>query len=304
VDLTTFGNGEVVTRVVSSHDECDELERRVVSATRLIPCFALDRQLIVLPGWDDGNVTVVADTSLGCFYRIRGRAIDIVGRPDEHRARVGLMRVVRETLTARRLSRQRLLDLHAAAFEADQRAVLIAGPKYSGKTTLLCYMLASGSARLIANDRVLVNIDRDPAEVCAVPTLVSVRPDLLRLFPELHGLLFPSQLASRFGTSTVRSAPFSAVVFPEIVDGADAWTMDAVSDEEGLDLLAACVYGGKRDGTNRTIFEEPDGPLLSQVEPGAIATLLAGNARFFRCRLGRGAPDAGADEWLRALAFD
>jgi hypothetical protein len=304
MDATTFGNGEVVIRVMSSHHERDALERGEVSATRMIPCFAFDRHLMALPGWDEGNVTVVADTRLGCFYLIHGRVIDIVGPPDEHLARVGLMRVVREVLTARRLARERLLDLHAAAFEIDQRAVLIAGPKYSGKTALLCHALASRRARLIANDRVLVNLDHDPAEVYGVPTLVSVRPNSLRLFPALRGALFPSDLASRLGSSSVRSAPLAAAVFPEIASGTDAWTLDALSEEEGITLLAACLYGGKRDVTNRTILEEPRGRLLSQIDSRGIATHLAGKVRFFRCRLGRSVPEAGTDAWLQALMID
>ncbi len=243
VAATTFGHGDVLVRFTCSHAAFDLLDRRSATATATIPCFALDSHLVTLPGWDDGEGVVLADRQLRCFYRVGVRHVEVVARPGDRQARLGLMRVVREMLTSRRLARGRVVDLHAAAFEAGPGAVLIVGPKQSGKTTLLCYALASAEARLIANDRVVVDLDRAPGIVQGIPTLVSVRPHTVDFFPALRrgatgrpvllhsgeceveqngkadgrGLsLSPAQLAQRLGSSCARGAPLAAIVFPEI----------------------------------------------------------------------------------------
>ena len=329
---TAFGSGDVRVHLNRSDPVFDALDRRSGTANaRLIPCFALDSRLVTLPGWDDGGGTVLADEELGCFYQVHGRSVHIVARQGERRARLGLMRVVREALAARRLARGRLLDLHAAAIQVGQRAVLIAGPKHVGKTTLLCHALASGGARLLANDRVFVDVDQTPGVVYGVPTLVSVRPATLELFPDLrrgpaerpvllhageheetsdvaaHGRDFslsPAQLARRLDSTCVPSAPLGAIVFPEISSDADTWIVDALGAAEGLALLGACVYGGHREGQSRTILDELGGLGPPRADTEAMAGRVADEVRFLRCRLGPHAYDRGADAWLRALGLE
>lgn len=326
VDETAFGHADVRVSVTCSRSAFDDLEHRS-SAARLIPCFALDSQLVTLPGWDDRGGAVLADTELGCFYQVHGHHVDIVGRPGERRVRLGLMRVVRETLAAQRLIQGQFLDLHTAAFEVEQRAVLVAGPKNAGKTTLLCYALASHRARLIANDRVFVDVDQVPGTVYGVPTLASVRPGTIQFFPGLrrefdeHPMRFhtgerdlssrgrefglsPGQLAQRLGALCVRSAPLAAVVFPDVVDDTDTWTVEALSAVEGLALLGMCFYGAHREGSSRTILAGLSGAVPPSGEAHVVAGRLAEKVRFFRCRLGPRAYERSADEWLRALGLD
>lgn len=331
VDAHAPGEGGVYVRFTSAPEAFEALDQRCAPATDMVPCFALDSEVVMLPAWDGAGDTVLADRALGCFYRIGERRVDVVGRPGERRARLGLMRVVRELLTTRRLAHGRLLDLHAACFEAEGSAVLIAGPKYAGKTSLLCYALASGRARIIANDRVFVDVGRRPADVHGIPTLVSVRSATLGYFPTLRGgvtgrplllhpheqeaerdalargtnvrSLSPLQLAARLDASSVRGAPLAAVVFPEIVADAGTWIVDALSVAEGIARLGPCAYGIERAGTARTILEKMSGLHVPPASPGLTADLFAGAVRFFRCSIGPRAYERNPDEWLSALGL-
>lgn len=333
-----FGRGDAVVRFGSDPDAFEALERRSASATRRTPCFSLDDQVVTLPAWDDEAGVVLADSDLHCFYQVldhrpgQAPTVDIVGRAGELRARFGLMRVVREILTARRLARGGLLDLHAAAFELGGRAVLIAGGKHAGKTTVLCHALGSNRARAIANDRVFVDVERDGGQVYGIPTLVGIRRDTLALFPGLRGAtdgrpvllcdgeeelergavaqgrnvrsLSLSQFAERRGSSVVSAAPLSAVVFPEIVGDITSWKVNELSRVEGLERLARCIHGGRRNRSRPTVFGELGGPAVGQPDPAEIVERLGGTVRFFKCTLGTRAYEQCASEWLCALALD
>jgi hypothetical protein len=210
----------------------------------------------------------------------------------------------------RRLAEEPILDLHAAAFESSGRAALIAGPKHSGKTTLLCYALASGQARMLANDRVFLAVAGDRVDAVGVPTLMSIRARTAQLFPALdppHAtplapgpVVTPQEFAARLSSSCVRDARLAAVVFPEINNACDGWALQALSENEGVTRLQECVYGGARDLSVRTVFEERYGP----ARPGGDRELtprLGRGIRFVRCQLGPHAYDASAAEWLRAV---
>ena len=210
VEVIGHGRGEVVIRFTCSTDGYDALERHARARdVRPIPCLALDRRIISRPGWHEGRVTVLADRDRGCFYRIDQVRVDVVARVDSRRIRHGLMRIVRETLTTRWLARGGVLDLHASAFETQGRAVLIAGPKQSGKTTLLCHALSSRQARVMANDRVFVDCTATPPVAHGIPTIVSIRPETSRFFPALQGAasMSPAELAERLRTTVTARAP-------------------------------------------------------------------------------------------------
>ena len=336
--LTPWATAEAFTgcatqvRFTAAQDAWDALTRRALAAPVPMPCFVLDSHLVMLPGWEDEHGVAVEDEELGCFYCVRPARVDIVARPGERRARLGLMRVVRELLTARRLASGSLLDLHAAAFETGQRAVLIAGPRNAGKTTMLCHALASGGARMIANDRVLVDLDCGDGEVVGVPTLASARAATLHFFPALRGgtdslptLLHGGEgdldregllrgthvrslslgaFADRLGSSCVATAPLAAVVFPEIVADIDTWDLQTLSAADGLAALGQCRYGAGRDASVRTIFARSDEDIPEVGRLDAMLRRLVESTRVFRCRLGPRAYERSAVEWLAALGLD
>lgn len=332
------GKGEFTVRLMCSAPAFAALERRQAAATsHPVACFALDSQVVSLPGWaeEDGG-TVIADSGRGCFYRVRRRSVEIVARPGVSRVRVGLMRVVRELAAARMLEQGSVLDFHTAAFAVGERAVLLVGPKGGGKTTLLVNVLASGRASLVANDRVFVDAGRHPGQAFGVPTLVSLRdgtlqlfPNLRRDFPECPALLHaaeleahdagtlegddlprvfalsPTQLARRLGVPTVRGGPLAAIVFPEICSAADAWSLESVAPADGAARLRECLYGARTGARARTIFEEiGGGHSRCQDEQTALVDRLAAWLPLFRCRLGPDAYRDGADAWLRALPLE
>ncbi len=329
-DVVPGGCGGTLVRLTSDTGAWETWERkRADRACRPIPCFALDSQVVHLPGWSEDGCTAAEDADLGCFYRVSARAVEIVARPARRRARLGLMRVVREILAARALAGGRCIDLHAAAFAVRGRAALIAGPKESGKTTLLIHALSSGQADLVANDRVFVG--GDPGAVTGVPTIVSIRPGTARAFPGLRRdgdnrrvsqrvgeppsaeeaasgsgslgplALSPAQLAHTLGVGHVRGGVVAAVVFPVVDPGVGTWILETLTRDEGKTLLEACRYGARAEPRPRTIFEDPGPPAPVRA---TLPTLdLEAHVLCVRCRLGPGAYREGSGGWLRQLGL-
>jgi len=307
--------------------------RRATASTLLFPCFGLDRADVSLPGWTDGGATIVADDELGSFYRVQAAAVEVIARPDDPSARIGLMRVVRELLVAGRLAIDPLLDLHAAAFETPVGAILLAGPKAAGKTTLLAHFLRGGGVALIGNDRVLVDVQAAPPVVLGVPVLVSIRERTLALFPELRRTpgerpavwhsgeralssiserprahpprsfgLTPAQLALRCTSATARSAPVAAIVFPEIDPACKQWAVEPLAADIGSRYLLDSRYGEGATPRSQTIFERMMSRGGSRSDDTAVrAARLSTAVRLIRCRLGSRAYANGPRDLLQAL---
>lgn len=337
-EVTAPGTGDLTVRLTRSTSAFAALEHRYTMATsRPLACFALDTQVVVLPGWrEDNGSTVIADSRFTCFYRVRERTVEIVSRPGVRRVRVGLMRVVREFAAARVLSQKSILDFHSAAFAIGGRAVLLVGPKGAGKTTFLVGVLALGQASLLANDRVFVDTGRRRSRAIGVPTLASLQEGTLRLFPilrcghpdrpvwmhagELESLdsgafenddaptvfaLSPTQLAQRLGARTVRQGPIAAIVFPEVAHTADVGSLEPVVPADGATRLRRCLYGIRSRPRPRTVFEELVGGEADRADDEiALVDRLAAEVPLFRCRLARGAIRDSAKALVQAVFPD
>lgn len=327
------GRGEFQVRLAGSAPALGALARRQAAATPAPrPCFALDSQVIELPGWTDAEGCVLADPRVGCFYQLRRGSVEIVAPPGIPRVRVGLMRVVRELAALRMLGEPDCLDLHASAFAVKDRAVLLVGPKRAGKTTLLVSCLGSGRASLLANDRVFVDATRAPGFAFGVPTLVSIRPDTLERFPSLatsvpggtallHAAeieahlasddeasrplkhsLSPAQLAQQLGAGVLRGAPIAAIVFPEISPAQSRWSLAPIAPEAAGARLRENLYGARLGPRPRTVFEDVVGDAgYRRPEAAEPLARLAACVPAFACRLGPDAYQDGAEAWLRAL---
>ena len=143
-----------------------------------IPFFTLDSRLVALPRWNGGRAgeLVGFDAEFEVFYTVRqeSREVDVLATDLRPWGRVALLRVVRELAMEEAIAAGGVF-LHAAAFERDGMAYVIAGPKNAGKTTLLIHALTSGASRFVSNDRVLLMRSAHGHDVRGMPTLVNVR---------------------------------------------------------------------------------------------------------------------------------
>jgi hypothetical protein len=156
--------------------------------------FSFDGYLSLMPAWIEHGVRWLCEAKQALFYGIddHARTVHLVAAESQSRYRHVLMRVVRELASVARLQAGHL-PIHAAAFETGGGGVLLCGPKYSGKTTLLIHAL-QGGARFISNDRVFVD---GAAIVRGMPTIVSLRSGTLELHAELRRKLLASCYRSR-----------------------------------------------------------------------------------------------------------
>jgi hypothetical protein len=251
---------------------------------------SLDSGVVRLPAWRDGGRVVLDDARGECRYTFE--ALDTPGfgvivQARSRARRLGLMRVIREIAVEHERRRAHPLQLHAAAFEIGGGAVVLAGPKLSGKTTLLLHAVTRLPARLVANDRVLVHRAAGAPWVTGVPGVISVRPATASAFPGLSSLTprvdHPAQLTLaeadhalamfgpadggarlRFSRAQLsRSLPLAfgvaatlrAVVFPESDRATGSPAVSRLSPAEALDRLRTSVYGG-HGADARTIVAE------------------------------------------------
>jgi hypothetical protein len=328
------GSGAWHVRHVPSTTRYEELREQLRHHdSGEIPCYALDKGVLYLPGLTTGNGALALDAELGYGLIVEGRTIDVIADGDSPRARGGLMRVVRELLASRAMSDDTsLVDLHAAAFAVSSHAVLIVGHKTAGKTTVLTHALSSGEASLVANDRVFVRATDTSVAAVGVPTLVSIRPWTLDRYPLLRQhdqertamlsveevragvtvsyprtaggfALTPALFASRLGVTRVGDAPIAAVLFPEISNETETWSFEPLPTADAEARIRACLYGA---GAARvpTVLERVDGreaPVTSRAAD-TIGRLIA-SAQLVKATLGPGAYDGSARAWFSALGL-
>ena len=295
-----------------------------------LACFRLDRKVVSCPGWIEPEGTIfAADQDFGCYYHVQGNQVEVISRPQDRPARIGLMRVVRELAIQRALSRSEALDLHAAAFVFHGRAILLAGDKNAGKTTLLAHALTSPHTALVANDRVIVD---GRLEARGVPTVVSVRADTEQNFPALgrglprRAVLFHkdesapadfaragierplvlslAQFATQLNSRLEPSAPVSAILFPEISPTTSGWSFSSMDPAEAAARLRRNIYGGALASGTEAIFQRMTGALPSLSQRELLVDRLAAAVPAVRCLLGKGAYNECSDGWLKNLPID
>ncbi|HXQ21862.1 MAG TPA: hypothetical protein VN812_09310 [Candidatus Acidoferrales bacterium] len=313
---------EWLIMVTSAASAYVDMQHRLPADAAPLPCFAHDQQVLSMPAWPSGDVVNVCDADRSCFLRIRPGQVDLIADASTRRWRFTLLWILLE-IAATRL-RQTHVDVHAACVERAGRALLIAGPKNAGKTTLSFHLMRSHGCRSIANDRCFIGGEAPALVVAGMPTAVKIRPQTLTEFPELHrGLppvarpylytlaeletaspseerpdavdfaLTPNQLALRLGADTHGAAPLGAIVFPQVCDDEATWAVEPLPTEDVVAGVYANLYGAASGGRPATFFEELGG---GQRRPSrrlvaAIAAAVAG----YRVRLGR---DAYADGTL------
>jgi hypothetical protein len=291
--------------------------------------FLLDTGPVNLGTIPDGDALVAHDDFFNVFFRwspATGRnAVDIIdGDPvnleeasHARRARVPLMRAVREWAMHHAFRRGRGF-LHAAAVVREGKALLLAGPKRSGKTSLLTAILqARTDVAYLANDRVMVS-RLDAGVVCrGMPSIVSVRPGMPNFLPDFEARigrvacghtsrrlestkpvvfadgrfgLSPPQFFRLVGTRPAAEGELAAIAFPRISPGVGTVEVNELSKDEAAARLAEAVFGLAGAGLASAIFDiEGSGPYPGRATMVAAAAQLANDARCFDVGLGMSA---------------
>ncbi len=125
------------------------------------------------------------------------------------------MRAIRELLIVALRVRGALL-IHGAAVAIGERVVILAGPRQTGKTTLLLHLLQALQGRLVSNDRVFVWPQMNEFVTLGVPTIVSLRPGTLEMLPAVADRLARSGFAWPLARAEVHpdAAPGRTAISP------------------------------------------------------------------------------------------
>jgi len=224
-----------------------------------VECFSLDGEFVVLPARRGPHGSLaIRDDAQGISYDVRDRDVTILASADGPAARLALLRVTRELATAHAF-RLGHLHLHAAAAVAAGHIVALAGPRRSGKTTLLLHLLLGGGMTYVTNDRLLVDVGRCVAR--GMPTIVSLREDTLGRFPDFARRLresgyarartiaetrdpagwrptvSPAQLRALAGVGEAGPGALGAVVFPSLAGDVPTFEIRALDAGEAAARL-------------------------------------------------------------------
>jgi hypothetical protein len=244
----------------------------------LVDCFTKDGGFEQFAAFrDEQNRQVLFSADEECFLipeLDKGR-IEVLANGDGWKTRRCLMRLVRELATIQALH-QGDLFIHGAAIECRGGAVILAGAKRSGKTTMLINALRQGNAHYLSNDRVYVERTGNTLCVRGMPTIVRVRPDSLAHVPGLKPpacdhpyryyltdseceqrsamiqpayqeppAMSPSQFSRWLGVQMTAAAPLRAIVFPRIDSSISSYALEPIRATDAESLLAAnCFFPG------------------------------------------------------------
>ena len=263
------------------------------------------------------GVRLLFDARQRAAYRLdEARAcVDCLTPTDSPQRRKAFLRIVREFAVARCWSRRRVL-VHAAACAVEGRAMLIAGPKQAGKTTLLLHCLRVPGAEILTNDRALLDLEGDALRASGIPTYVSIRPGTLQLIPALeavlrernydsrlalgeapHGeprpfqpnqnvYLTPAQLAGATARPLRDAAELGAILFPRKTAG-HGIELIPMTGRSAAERLGESLFGGPSRG-RASAAVLPDGEPLSEPAIAAICREVVDRAPCFECQVGAG----------------
>ena len=249
--------------------------RTSAAPERKIACFAFDQRDVEYPAWlGENGETVVFDDEFRSFYIVKGASgpIEVVAHRDDHWPRVALMRVVREIATAH-AEANGALGVHGAAVAIGDGAAVFAGPKRSGKTSLLFHTLLHPRAKLVANDRLMVHRNGVDWKTTGMPTVISVRKGTRALFPEAFAaavddptlaslslrerqsytgvgagredgalVLNPGQLCALAGVERTGAAAFKALVLPHVVPEHSGMSLTRLAPAAAVTRLPVTLF--------------------------------------------------------------
>jgi hypothetical protein len=307
----------------------DEILRRGPQADgQQVECFSLDGGLIRLPLWaSTGKECVIFDQEAKVFYFVNGdrSQIRILAAKGNRAARVALMRVVREFAMTQSWTSQSLV-IHGAAVVVGKSGIIIAGPKYAGKTSLLIYCLQAAGVRFVSNDRVVVDLKRSKPILRGMPTIVTIRDRMLDLFPAMEKRLLqgrcnhhlalsempqegvqvvrrrggsithtPAQFCTLLNVGMRGQSPVRTLLLPRVTeDGSGLRVRELSSQEAGKRLTGALFAVGSSHKTSQMFALASHRPCIDQATLHELCLTLTTQVRCFDCQLGRQAYQQGA----------
>ena len=258
---------------------------RSMPTDELLPCFALDHQLVFLPGRRTDSSLVLNDSAVGVRYDVHRDRVEVRPLGLAPDLRIGTFRVVRELAMVQALGADRL-QLHAAGIAYGPGVVLLAGPRNAGKTTTLAHLAVTTGADIVANDRVLVERLDGSWQATGVPTIVSIRPDTMvrlphafagqaaasrtvhltldearaapesrRLSPSGRGAMSLAQLAAAVGVPLRRGGRLSCVAILRVDETVGTFVQRPLGADEAMARLETARFGALTEPRPRTVFE-------------------------------------------------
>jgi hypothetical protein len=311
----TVGNEPICDYRLDFHvDRCgyDEMRGTVgTSPSRHAESFVRDGQEVLYPVWShsDSRETMVLD-DVQVIYRLARlkRHVQILASAGAGRSRIAVMRAIRELLIVAHRARGALL-IHGAAVAVGDRVVILAGPRHTGKTTLLLHLLLARKGRLVANDRVFVWPERDRFVALGVPTIVSLRPGTLRMLPAVADRLAnsgfawslaraevgqapgrpnisPVQLCGLLGVEPSPGGPLAAIVFPTPAQH-DLLHVERLNGQAAVDAVTTAMFGGVGPWKTAGLWLDPsfeDRPGATDTQIRCVA--MAEKVPMFACKIG------------------
>lgn len=241
---------------------------------RTVDCFTLDGGFERHALWRESpGGRLIRHARAECFLSVpAGGGVEIVARADSARLRSALMRTVRELATLQALHRGDLL-VHGSAAVVGGRALLFAGQKQAGKTTMLLNALRQHGVRFLSNDRVFVELGGGGPFARGVPTIVTIRGDSLIHLPGLDrpsaenthryyltmreaeqgspllepptrdpSSMSPARFCRWIGVEPVAGAALAAVVFPTVDVAVETFGITPLSPPAATGRLAAGLF--------------------------------------------------------------
>ena len=286
------------------------------SPSRHAESFVRDGQEVLYPVWShsDGRETMVLDDVQVIYQLARLKHhVQILASAGAGRSRIAVMRAIRELLIVALRARGALL-IHGAAVAVGDRIVILAGPRHTGKTTLLLHLLLALKGRLVANDRVFVWPESDRFVALGVPTIVSLRPGTLEMLPAVADRLAnsgfawslaraevglqaavpgrpnisPAQLCDLLGVDPSRGGPLAAIVFPTPAPH-DLLHVERLTGQAGVDAVTTAMFGGVGPWETAGLwldssFEDRPRATDTQIRCAAMAEQVP----MFSCKIGPG----------------
>lgn len=231
-----------------------------------------------------GEITIIEDEQLKLFYVIlSGGRTKIVGTA-ESRMRTGLLRVIRGAW----INNHDAFVVHSSVVEKHGRGVVIAGDKHAGKSTSLLQLCTQNQYGLVANDRCLLGFDKSSGlRALGVPTVVNLRPETIKPFPDLQylkttAILGVYDLARALAVEVKSEVEVAALVFLFYDADLDEPSYRRLAHEETREMLSRHLFSQReyewvnllKIGSSRSKKSD-----LNSLPPGVPAFQLISNER-------------------------